>query len=186
MQQNQEWNPYSAPKADVDQGLNFGGDDYVLAERGTRLAAALIDGMLTLASLIPGFVLLFSAVDGMSGNPLRALSSATGDQLFLAVGAMILLFLAFQGYQWFLITTSGQSLAKKWLGIKIVRTDGSPCGFVNGVLLRSWVLSIVSNLLPDRMGGLVYFVDALFIFGAERRCLHDHIAGTRVIVAPGS
>jgi hypothetical protein len=31
------------------------------------------------------------------------------------------------------------------------------------------------------IGNFVNLADALFIFGEEHRCLHDHIAGTKVI-----
>ncbi len=33
------------------------------------------------------------------------------------------------------------------------------------------------------VGALYALVDALFIFGAEQRCLHDLIAGTKVVLA---
>ena len=105
------------------------------------------------------------------------------------IGLMALMVLAFLAYQWYLVATTGQSLAKRWMGIKIVRLDGSPVGFVHGVLLRSWVISMATNAISTTpglrtLGRLVHLVDALMIFGEERRCLHDHIAGTRVIVAP--
>lgn len=185
MQPDPNFNPYAPPSADVDQRLTFG-DDYVLAERGTRFAAALIDGLLSCLALIPGFVLIFMYMDNFRGNPILAIDrmESTGE-VFFAIGVMLLMFLAFQCVQWYLIATSGQSLAKKWLGIKIVRTDGSPCGFVNGVILRSWVLGLIGNFIPF-IGGLIYLIDPLLIFGEERRCLHDHIASTRVIVAPSS
>jgi len=32
-----------------------------------------------------------------------------------------------------------------------------------------------------QVGGLIGLVDILFIFGKERRCLHDLLAGTRVV-----
>jgi len=182
MQPDPDFNPYAPPKTDIDQGLTFGGDDYVLAERGTRFAAALIDGLLMVVTLIPGFVLLLTAAEG---GMYRMFNHGNSDSLFLAVGVMILLFLAFMAFQWYLIATTGQSLAKKWLGIKIVRTDGTPCGFVNGVILRSWVLGLVGNFIPV-VGGLIHLIDPLLIFGEERRCLHDHIASTRVIVAPSA
>ena len=57
------------------------------------------------------------------------------------MGVMGLMVLAFMGYQWYLISTTGQSLAKRWMGIKIVRIDGTPVNFVNGVILRSWVMA---------------------------------------------
>jgi len=46
------------------------------------------------------------------------------------------------------------------------------------VLLRSWVNGLIGLVVP--FYGLV---DILFIFGSERRCLHDLIAGT-VVVKP--
>jgi uncharacterized RDD family membrane protein YckC len=38
--------------------------------------------------------------------------------------------------QAYLVTTTGQSIAKRWFRIKIVKVDGSPVNFVSGVLLR--------------------------------------------------
>jgi len=32
-------------------------------------------------------------------------------------------------------------------------------------------------------GGLFWIVDVCLIFGEERRCLHDYIAGTKVVRA---
>ena len=115
-------------------------------------------------------------------------SMRLGDAEMMSYGVigvaalMVLMVLAFMGYQWYLIATTGQTLAKRWLGIKIVRVDGTPLGFVNGVILRSWVLGLLGNI--PIVGPLVSLVNPLMIFGEERRCLHDQIAGTRVIVAP--
>jgi uncharacterized RDD family membrane protein YckC len=95
---------------------------------------------------------------------------------------MAVLFLSMFGlaiYQWILIATTGQTLAKKWLKMKIVKVDGTPVDFVSGVILRSWVVQALSAI--PMVGGLVGLIDALMIFGAEQRCLHDHIAGTIVI-----
>ena len=72
---------------------------------------------------------------------------------------------------------NGQSIAKKLLGIKVVRTDGSPVSLGRLFLLRNVVNGIIS-LVP-----LYGFVDALFIFGESRQCLHDRIAGTVVLKA---
>src|SRR4051794_30205895 len=40
-------------------------------------------------------------------------------------------------YQFSLIARTGQSLGKRWLRIEIVGTDGSPPGWLRGVLLRT-------------------------------------------------
>jgi hypothetical protein len=52
------------------------------------------------------------------------------------------------------------------------------------VLLRSWAfyaLVFAGTLLF--FGSILPLVDALMIFGDQRRCLHDHLAGTKVVVA---
>lgn len=182
MQQQPNYNPYAPPTADVDQGLQAQVDDYVLADRGTRLGAVLIDGLLAVASLLPGFVLLVALAGFDNLDPARMLRNMEDGLLFVGIGVMGLMALSFQIYQWYLISTTGQSLAKRWLGIKIVRLDGSDVGFVNGVILRGWVIGAIGNI--PLIGGLVALINPLMIFGEERRCLHDHIASTRVVVAP--
>jgi uncharacterized RDD family membrane protein YckC len=91
----------------------------------------------------------------------------------------LVLGLAILGSQWFLIATTGQSLGKRWCRIKIVRSESHPVGFVHGVLLREWVRILV-GFVPF-VGMALTVLDDLFVFRADRRCLHDLIAGTRVI-----
>ena len=45
--------------------------------------------------------------------------------------------------------------------------------------MRSWVPGFI-GLIPI-VGGIFPWVDALFIFGDEQQCVHDKIAGTKVI-----
>ena len=77
--------------------------------------------------------------------------------------------------QWNLIATRGQSLGKMLMFIRIVTTDGQIPGFVSGVLLRNWLRAALSSI---PFFGLI---DALFIFSESRRCIHDYLAGTRVV-----
>ncbi len=176
-------NPYAPPAADVNFGAGIVAPDMaqIPAERGTRLGAALLDGLLALAVVLPGLLMVFVS-HSPAGLPI-----------------MLIPVLALFIYQWYLISTRGQSIAKGWLRIKIVKLDGSPCGFLNGVLLRVWVTAFIAagvGMVLGIGGGLNAFsgtrtpsfnpftlVDALFIFGASRRCLHDLIAGTKVIKA---
>lgn len=79
-------------------------------------------------------------------------------------------------FQVMLLTKDGQTLCKKALGIRIVKMDsGENGGFVPNVLLRLIVNSLL-GIIP-----LYSLVDILFIFGSDRRCIHDMIAGTRVV-----
>ena len=75
-----------------------------------------------------------------------------------------------------LLSRDGQTIGKRLLKIKVVRVDsGRNGGFVSNVLLRA----VVNGLLSLTV---VYFVvDVLFIFFGNRLCLHDYIAGTRVV-----
>ena len=83
-------------------------------------------------------------------------------------------------WAWFTLkfmARNSQSIAKKWLQIKVVRADGSRVSLGRLILLRNVVVWILS-LIP--MFGII---DVLFIFGESRQCLHDRIADTIVIKA---
>ncbi len=45
--------------------------------------------------------------------------------------------------------------------------------------MRYFLPTLISQV--PFIGGIFGLVNALFIFGAERRCLHDRLAGTRVV-----
>ncbi len=162
--------PYQAPNSSLlEEPLDFDPqtEELPLASRGVRLGAAILDGLLVLAAMIPGFIMLGLDTESWAAYVLMGIG-------WLGIGS----------YQWYLIATRGQSLAKGWLKIKIVKTDGRDVGFWDGVVLRVWIISIVANI--PYLGGVVGLVDALMIFGEAKRCLHDHLAGTVVIeVFPG-
>jgi len=85
-------------------------------------------------------------------------------------------------YQIRLLAREGQSWGKKQMNIRIVRYDtGEIPGLGRLVGLRYFV-----NMLPEFipfLGTIYRLVDFLLIFGEERRCLHDLIAGTKVVEA---
>jgi uncharacterized RDD family membrane protein YckC len=80
-----------------------------------------------------------------------------------------------------LVHRNGQTIAKKLLNIKVVRTDGSKAGLGRIFWLRNVVI-VVLSVIPV-LGVLVSLVDPLFIFRDNRRCLHDLIADTKVVRA---
>jgi uncharacterized RDD family membrane protein YckC len=81
--------------------------------------------------------------------------------------------------QWVLISRNGQSIGKRIIRTRIVRVDGTNPGFVYGVFLRSWV-PMGLQFIPF-VGSFIGLADALFVFRNDRRTIHDHIAGTKVI-----
>ena len=80
--------------------------------------------------------------------------------------------------QWVLIASHGQSFGKKIMNIKIVDDINlKNAGAVRNLVLRTWVNALL-------MGNAIYvLVDSLLIFQKDRKCLHDYIAKTKVILA---
>lgn len=158
-------NPYQAPAAkveDVAQGGN-------LAERGTRFAAAFIDGLILLALWMPVMFLtgyFRSAAAGTLG-----VASTIGYSL----GAFVV-FVLLQAYP---LARGGQTWGKRILGIRIVTLGGDkpPLG---ALLLRRYLPPQLVGAIPV-VGVLLTLANLLFIFRADRRCVHDLIAGTKVV-----
>jgi uncharacterized RDD family membrane protein YckC len=168
-------NPYAPPQAavdDISEPLAFA----VPADRGTRLGAALIDSFLFVFAV---YMPLLIAVGAASQGDIQTEEpSLPLDRIALWSALVALVGLAV--WSWFTLrfmARSSQSIAKKWLRIKVVRADGSPVSLGRLVWLRNVVVWILS-LIP-----LFGIIDILFIFGEARQCLHDKIADTIVIKA---
>lgn len=174
-----EVNPFAPPTADVDFGVQgqLSPDEMALADRGTRLGAALLDGVLYMAAMIPAIVVGVSSGAMREGGGLWVFKSMT-EGLGIITAVAWLGLLVFQAY---LVSTAGQTLGKRWTKIKIVKMDGSPVNFVSGVLVRTWLLAVVQQI--PFINVVIGLLDPLMIFRSDRRCLHDLIAGTKVVVA---
>lgn len=179
-------NPFAAPMAELQQ--LEGAEDQIPAGRGTRLAAQLVQGMLLGVPLILGFA-LFSVFEGLGSALDSGFTSGFGDNP-AGVLALLLLgvlgmgyYLLYIGMTLYLLHTRGQSIGKYLFGIQIVdHLSGGVPPLWRIVVLRylvGWVIGMIPVL--STLYGLL---DPLFIFGADHRCIHDHIAGTRVIVRP--
>lgn len=73
----------------------------------------------------------------------------------------------------------GQTIGKRLMGIAIVTLDNQKPAFFPLIAQRymsQWLLGMV-----PLVGPLLRLVDVLLIFRADKRCLHDHIAKTKVI-----
>jgi uncharacterized RDD family membrane protein YckC len=138
-----------------------------LAGQGQRLLAHLTDSVVFVVPVV-GMAFGSGWVDhsDSGGSGLVALAS-------LALGAAALAAQLWAQLHW------RQSLGKRLLGIKVVRTDGSPIELWRLVLLRNLAIQALGQL-----GGFIGFIDALMIFRRDQRCLHDHFAGTIVVQAP--
>jgi uncharacterized RDD family membrane protein YckC len=88
----------------------------------------------------------------------------------------LLYFIGINSYFW---ATRGQSIGKMALGIRIVHLDGQQATLGRIVGLRILPMQLI-GWIPF-IGGVMSLVDILFIFRANRRCLHDEIARTKVV-----
>jgi uncharacterized RDD family membrane protein YckC len=133
-------------------------ESVALAGRGHRFGAWFIDKL--------AFVI-----------PLVLISPVRNDETlyFMAFAGIAIVYIA---VQWVLLTTEGQTVGKMIMEIKIVEKEtGKNGGFMTNVILRN-VVNFIISWIP-----LYGLIDVLFIFKEDRRCLHDLIAGTKVVRA---
>ncbi len=174
-------NPYAPPatvQMHASEAATSGGD--VLAGRFTRLAAAIVDSLLMMAIIFP--------IQYLTGSFSRAMAQQIGwiEQIGMSLFGYLVM-LTLNGY---LLLDRGQTIGKMLTGIQIVDAqNGALLPFLRVFVFRYlWLvpLSAIVIFIPgawdDQLVGLVALIDVLMIFGAERRCLHDHIAGSRVVL----
>jgi uncharacterized RDD family membrane protein YckC len=151
----------------TEQGeVSSGGTTLSPAARSSRLGAAVIDLLAGALAVLPGAIISASA--GYSDGQL-----ALGGFLFIAGG------LGMAGYQIHLLVQRGQSVGKKAVGIRIVdHNSGQIPHWGRLVFVRQGVPGLVSAI--PYVGWLLVLIDILFITRNDRRCLHDHLAGTIV------
>jgi uncharacterized RDD family membrane protein YckC len=159
---------YAPPQAHVED-VPEPADRPVLASRWERLRASLVDMVISVATW-------WGALFLAGRNPW----AAPGGWEAIALNGLLafVLFAAIHGYT---LATSGQTLGKKVVGIRIARRDGSPASLGRLVGLRYGV-GYLLGLIPS-IGWIYGFVDSLMIFRDSRRCLHDVIADTIVLKA---
>jgi uncharacterized RDD family membrane protein YckC len=163
-------NPYAPPQADI--GVIPELAESLLADRGTRFVAALVDSLIDLAYSLP---LMFGLGFLDFSNPQAARNASIGTSAELAV-LRFLFFLLVHGYT---LKTNGQTLGKKMTGIRIADLDGGVPDFGRVVGLRYLPLAVISMIPIVSM--FYKTIDVLFIFRSDRRCIHDLIAGTKVV-----
>jgi uncharacterized RDD family membrane protein YckC len=169
-------NPYRPPAAAVAETGSAGPG---LAGRGERLGAAILDGLI--------FAVLVYSPLLFAGFPSLMTAIATRQPLVWAAGMLVgasvagAMFVIWVVVTIIFVSRNGQTIAKKLIGIKVIRKDGSKAGLGRIFWLRN-MINIVIAMIPI-FGGLYGLVDALFIFGDARQCLHDKIADTIVVRA---
>jgi uncharacterized RDD family membrane protein YckC len=165
-------NPYAPPQAIV-RDIADPSVEAIPADRGTRFGAMILD------SIVVGAMVYMPILLGMLLTP-----ASNGGNGQMSGASMVVPFLlavvGFTVWCWLTlryVTRNSQTIGKKILNIKVVRGDGSPISLGRLFWLRN-VVNIVLSIIP-----LYSVIDALFIFGESRQCLHDKIADTIVVAA---
>ncbi len=152
---------------DTPENVTFG---YEISGLGSRFLAALVDS-LTLAALLT--VTYMATIAFLVTPPGRAFSELLGD--WIVAGYFLITFAMLWGYYiFFELAWNGQSLGKRWLGLRVIRTDGMPITVVESVVRN---LVRVIDFLPLYYGvGVV-----LMMLNSTSRRLGDLAAGTVVV-----
>jgi len=163
-------NPFAPPTAHVED-VASGAQE--LGGRGARLGAAIIDTAIQLAAYYALAFTVFSAL-----MPSATSYGSIAGAFALQLVASFVLFILIHGY---LLATQGQTVGKKLVGLRIVRSDGERASVVRLVGLRyflGWIIAVIPVV------GMIYaLVDCLMIFRESHKCIHDNIADTIVVKA---
>ncbi|MBN1788612.1 MAG: RDD family protein [Sedimentisphaerales bacterium] len=147
-----------------------------LASRWQRLGGAVVDTIIAMVVTLP-VMAMFGMFSGCATESGAGCGLGLGKQLIVFVYYYIV-FLAVHGY---LLSKYGQTVGKKVAGTKIVDMDGNILPLAKVVGMRYMIVGIIC-MIPV-IGAIFGLVNVLFIFKEDKRCIHDLIAGTRVVNA---
>jgi uncharacterized RDD family membrane protein YckC len=149
-----------------------------VAPVGRRVAARLLDTVLL------GWITIFVVVEIgarlLGGDPLgrRAVDvdlSAFRTIVLMAVCVVVVEILP--------VVLVGRTLGKAMTGVTLQNVDGERPGWA-AMVLRSLLLYGPAIALPVLTVPVLLVLLASIVLSAERRGLHDRLAGTRVVLAP--
>lgn len=162
---------------DTPENVSFG---YEIAGIGSRFLGGLLDSAVILLALFFLNLVLAMLLEMVNaGNPVAA---ALGDEntltwgggLVLALYTLLNFILIWGYYVIFELTWNGQTPGKRWAGVRVVRANGNPAGFLD-IIIRNLVRIV--DFLPVVYGlGLT-----VMFFNQHARRLGDYAAGTIVV-----
>lgn len=158
---------------DTPENVTF---DYDLAGIGSRFLAAVVDTLLlVLLQLIVIAVAIGLIMSISQAEDLSVLTRSDNAAIWLFAVLSLVSFVFFWGYYiFFEIYWNGQTPGKRWVGLRVIRIDGTPVTPAE-VVIRNLVRTL--DLLPAAYGvGVV----TMFINEKSRR-LGDLAAGTVVV-----
>ncbi len=173
-------NPFSTIPISSSISEENADGEFPLASRLKRFTGLILDLIIPVFCLLPGILLVLFDSD------MFAAQSVAKHRTLGSIGMVWMLIVGLVGIvlHFYLLTTRSQSIGKFLLKIQIhsIGTN-QPANFVRTFLLRGVLNGLITGLLGYiHPYCLVYqVVDACFILREDRRCLHDLMAGTKVV-----
>jgi uncharacterized RDD family membrane protein YckC len=143
--------------------------DLDLASRASRLGATLLD------------VLMIAGIGIIAAIAIPSIAQGSEGASMAAISLMGVLFVALAAANVYFVYKNGQTLGKKALSIKVVRSNGERASFPRIFFMRYLSVTLLGAI--PLVGYIISLVDALLIFRQSQKCLHDDIADTVVIKA---
>lgn len=145
-----------------------------LASVSRRFAAMFLDSLILSLPLIIMVVLMVLPAMASGGDP-ESIEKLFPALPFLNLGLTLVWMVLIVSYEGLMLSLmKGQTLGKRMLSLKVVTADGTPIS--RG---QAWGRALVRQLFA--LVPCLAFVDYLVALGAERTCVHDILAKTRVV-----
>lgn len=178
MDDYQDFRPPSAPVADEAETAAL-----VLAERGARFWAKCVDWLTLLGLVLAAGVVSVLTIPAMlayrrAGGSVPGLNVAAAATMGLV---LVLGFIALAVWNCVWLHRYGQTVGKRALGIRIVRSSGERASLGRIFALRYLPVTLLGAI--PYLGPVFSLVDILLVFRDSRQCLHDQIADTIVVKA---
>ncbi len=150
-----------------------------LATRLLRFIAFLIDASVVAIIFCLLFILLKVTIFDLDLMKIFRGDSNYLEFLFFSVIGISCIIYFIVNFYW--LYKNGQTMGKKLTGIKIIDEKGNVPSLGRSYGYRFLIPVLISSL--PVFGLLFWLTDALFIFGKKRKCIHDYLAGTKVVFA---
>lgn len=171
-----------------------------LASPADRLSAVVINHIIGSLIAMPFYIYymisIFKFFGTIDPDEADALDKEQLDQFFLnwfnlplteiIIGFTFVASIIYTIWQIYWMTKYGQSIGKRLLKIRVIRTNGDNAGFIHNILLREVVYGVIASIVSIMtlgFGSLIFLFIPCMVFATSwhRRTLQDFLAGTIVV-----
>ena len=171
-----------------------------LASPADRLSAVVINHIIGSLIAMPFYIYymisIFKFFGTIDPDEADALDKEQLDQFFLnwfnlplteiIIGFTFVASIIYTIWQIYWMTKYGQSIGKRLLKIRVIRTNGDNAGFIHNILLREVVYGVIASIVSIMtlgFGTLIFLFIPCMVFATSwhRRTLQDFLADTIVV-----